>query len=289
VASSGVSVAEPADVAAFEQWRRRRADRVHVFLPQTTWTDIEAPDWWLTRWAPFASRLLVSVPMWPNGSGATFALGAAGAYDAHYAALGRRLTAAGAGNALIRPGWEFNGPWSSWYAKDDPRGYADYFARIRSAMKAASAGFKFVWCPSANGYGWDPNTAYPGDGRCAYIGLDQYDVWNNHPNATPQQRWDRLLAQPGPGGLAYWAKFASTHGKRLWMCEWGLWGRDESQAGGGGGDNPFYVESMLSAFEAFGFAGECYFNRDARDGKHRLDLGGFPQAAARYRALFGAT
>jgi hypothetical protein len=66
--------------------------------------------------------------------------------------------------------------------------------------------------------------------------------------------------------------------------EWGLSSKPVMQ-GGGSGDDPYYVTSMVSWVKANGGAYESYFNVN----DSRIDTGRFPNGAAAYKTAVRAS
>ena len=278
---------------AFGAWRDSEVTLVSSYLPSSTWSGIEVAPWWRDKWSGsrYRGQMLVSLPMLPDDRSQTLARGATGAYDWHFRRTARHLVEVGMGGAWIRPGWEFNGAWSSLGARGDPAAYAAYFRHIVQAMRSVpGAHFSFDWNVATGTHGWDTTAAYPGDDVVDAVGQDVYDMLWARPAATPEERWSALLA-PDHGdyryGLVFWADFAARHAKPLSYAEWGLVGVGSRMAhGGGGGDDPLFVTRMASWFAEHDTAFEVYFNTDAPDGSHLISTGRFPQAAQVYRTLF---
>ena len=276
----------------FGKWRGQPIGVAHRFAASHAWSDIELST--LSTKFGYRKRLVISIAMLPTTDPtASIELGASGAYNDRWRVAAQRLVAGGMGNAIIRPGWEFNQKWPAWAARSDPEAYAGYFQQIVKAMRSVPGqAFRFNWCLSASYYGWDPRTAYPGDAYVDMVGLDQYDGWYNHPSATPQERWNFILHSVGggaEGGLTFWARFARQHRKPLALSEWGLTNKYAHMAGprgGGGGDDPFYIRRMHRWLASHNIAYEAYLDSNAPDGHHKLRGGEFPKATAVYRALW---
>jgi hypothetical protein len=285
---SGAYAGGPSYVTSFATWRSRPAGIAHAFVADTDWSEIEIKDSWAQNWAktPYASSMLITMPMLPKDTTTTLQVGATGSYDAHFKAAANRLVAQGMGNAIIRLGWEFNQKWPRWSARTDPTAYVAYWRHIVTAMRSVTgAGFTFTWCPGYGYAGWDATTAWPGDTYVDIVSLDMYDAWYNHPDATPEQRWANIVTGTKQGGLTFWAAFATAHAKPIALSEWGLVDKYASMAGtgGGGGDDPYYIQQVHDWLNTHQVAYESYFNKDAANGKHKLDNGQYPLAAARYR------
>ncbi|HEV2713579.1 MAG TPA: glycosyl hydrolase [Gaiellaceae bacterium] len=272
----------PEGVAAFATWLRRPITRVLEYLGYASWSDIENPPE-IDVWKGRGYRMVYAVPMLP-ASGASLRTGAAGTYNDRFRALARRLVDAGQANAVIRLGWEFNGWWYPWTAKDDPVAFAEYWRQIVTAMRSVPGGsFKFDWSTNVGPASVEPDKAYPGDAYVDYVGItvfdqDWYPGWQD-----PRLRWQNLVNLPF--GLLWHRDFALQHGKPVVFDEWGLSIRDD---GHGGGDDPYYVSKMFTWLNATRAAWALYFEFDKEDGRHALTNGQFPLAAKRFRELFGS-
>jgi hypothetical protein len=293
---SGCFASGPSGVTAFGNWRGTACTVAHAYAAGATWADIQLDSSWLAEWknAGYASKMAISIPMLPkNDTTTTLAHGAAGTYNSYWKTAAARLVAAGMANATLRIGWEFNGGWFRWAAKSNPSGFAAYFRQIVQAMRSAPGqAFRFVWCPSAAYAGWDATTAYPGNAYVDIVGLDGYDTWYNHPNATPAQRWTQIVAPPNnvKGGLTFWAGFAQSHSRPMAFCEWGLVNKYAKMAGpdgGGGGDDPYYIQQMHNWLAAHNVVYDTYTEVNASDGGHLLEGASFPKAATLYKSLWG--
>jgi hypothetical protein len=267
----------------FGSWLGNDLDRAIDFIDGSSWSTIESPSWFGSRWSGRGFRMDFSVPMIPD-SGGSLAAGASGAYNSHFVKLAQDLVAHGQANAIIRPGWEFNGPWFQWYAGSAPGAYAAYFRQIVTSMRSVQGQrFEFEWNPALGKLGVAPNRAYPGDRYVDYIGLDVYDNswianWRN-----PRARWKTYMNQPH--GLRWHRQFAARHGKPMTFPEWGVTTRPD---GHGGGDSPYFISRMYEWIRTNNVAAHYYFEFDAPDGSHELTSGEFPRSAARFRQLFGA-
>ena len=281
----------PADDLAFGTWRGEPVASATDFLPSDDWAEIENPAWAIEHWRSVRGVWPdFSVALWP-ASGGSLAEAAAGAYDAHFAALARSLVAGGLGGAGVRLGWEFNGSWYRWSVRSagDAVLYAAAWRRAVTAMRSVpGARFRFDWTLSAGTGIVDPSLAYPGDAFVDDVGMDVYD-WNPSGMVLPAAaRWHALVTERW--GLAWQARFAVAHHKAIAFPEWGLV-EDTAAAGRGAGDDPTFVRSMYGWFNDHQVAFENYFDADApAEGRLyalTVDPGRFPEAAAAYRTLFG--
>ena len=120
--------------------------------------------------------------------------------------------------------------------------FAAYFRQIVTAMRSVSGEqFRFVWNPDAGAFtqsGYSVAAAYPGNAYVDVIGLDAYDQsW-----ATPQTPANAWASTTLPS-LTAAQQFASSNGKPLAFCEWGVAIRSD---GHGLGDDPYYVNQMVA-------------------------------------------
>ncbi|MFB9449738.1 hypothetical protein Dvina_01575 [Dactylosporangium vinaceum] len=264
------------------------------FAPADSWSLIEGGDWQLRPWADSGRRLIFSVPLFPKGQG-SLAGCAAGDYDGHWSRLGRNLVEYRLAHTIVRPGWEFNGDWYPWASAGREAQFAACFRHVVDAMRAvAGQRFEFVWNPVLGSAYAAAEPAYPGDAYVDYVGVDVYDMsWTpgTYPQAAHEAVWGTTLE--GGQGLRHWLEFATAHGKRFAVPEWGLSRRAD---GHGGGDNPYFVERMLSFLAGPGVrpAFAMYFDvavplDDGSVNQHRISAQPpvFPQAAASFRAIVG--
>ena len=163
--------AKPSSVAGFERWLGRPLSYSLDFFAMDNWRRIEDPGWWLKGWqrAKRRRQMIFSVPLLP-GTGGTLAQGASGAYNKHFRRLARRLVRFDQADAILRPGWEFNGDWYRWAAASGPAAFAgtggtsstDDAFRARSAIQ--------VRLEPNLGRSSPADRAYPGDAYVDYIG-----------------------------------------------------------------------------------------------------------------------
>ena len=129
---------------------------------------------------------------------------------------------------------------------------------------------------------------YPGDAYVDLIGADNYDASfsDSYPSSDHEQVWNGILTETW--GLNWLADFAGKHGKRMSMGEWGVAQRED---GHGGGDDPYFIEQMHAWIAQHDVAYEAYFESTDASVKavFAIDGGHFPDAAERYKQLFGAT
>ena len=243
--------------------------------------------WMLSQWAGTGYRLVLGVPMIPEGSGATLAQGATGAYNQYFTTLAQTLIAGGAPNAVLRLGWEFNGTWYPWSVSSDAdaQNFAAYWRQIVTTMRAVPGQqFSFVWNPNLGGSAsWDLENAYPGSAYVDYIGADVYDEYWGSP-FTPQASWSNALNQTW--GLNWLVHFGATEGRALAIPEWSVAIRSD---GYGLGDDPYFVGQLAAWIGAndVGFTSIFSYDDSAASQDDDLTGGSFPNALAAFRTDFG--
>jgi hypothetical protein len=257
-------------LASFSRLIGRPVDCVVVYNDAAPdWRGFERP-WFVDtriadfRWGTWARtpgtqrRLIVTQPLVPGPELRRDwrALGARGAYDAHFRALARNLVAAGLGRSVIRLAHEANDSGnrnSIGATARDARNWRRFWARAVRAMRSVrGARFRFDW--TVNAY-WRPvplSSFYPGDGVVDIVGVDAYDA-----GVPPtRDRWRTLVGRPT--ALADVVRFARAHHKPLSIPEWGL---TPSRPSFGAGDDPTYVAGIAGvvhhnrvAYEAYWYA-----------------------------------
>jgi hypothetical protein len=229
----------------------------------------------------FTGDLIISQPFWPEGSGGSLSACASGAYNGQWQIYGTNLKNSGRANVYTRLAWEMNGNWFEW-SGTDPAGYVNCFRQVVTAIRSTDPGALIDWTINAHGSqtcGGSAYNCYPGDAYVDVIGIDNYDAFPPSPN---QSGWDSQCA--GNEGICTLFKFGRSHGKKLSCTEWATWPSNNS----GGGDNPLYIQNMYNIFYANRdlLAYETYFD-DTGFGTD-IEGGTFPNARAKYIALFGA-
>jgi len=267
------------EVRAFESWLGHKVEVVLDFLQMDSWDGmLHEANWIVGCWKQLPGRrLAIAVPMLVSQGAPTLAQGATGEFDQHYRELARTLIGGGYGDAFVRIGWEFNGGWYPWTARDHAAAYAAYWRRIALAMRGVhGARFLFDWNPTT--VDGPTDAAYPGDDVVDVIGLDVYN--QSWPKITdPAERWQYLLHESA--GLIWHRSFAVAHGKPRSFPEWGTGTRPD---GHGGGDDPLFVRNMLAWMCDDGpVAYACYWNYRAPDYDAKVTDGKLPAAAETLR------
>ena len=291
-----VGAADPSGAASFASQTRTSPTIASDYLPSSSgWSGMDGAggglDWLLDPWKGTGYTLSLGVPIIPtNSSGAavaTLAQGAAGAYNSNFVTLAQALVGGGQANAYLRLGFEFDGGWDAWSAKtaSAEASYASYFQQIVTAMRAVSGEqFRFEWNPDAGAFtqsGYSVAAAYPGNAYVDVIGLDAYDQsW-----ATPQTSANAWSSTTLPT-LTASEQFASAQGKPLALTEWGVTIRTD---GHGLGDDPYYINQMVSWMEnsSNDVAYESYFDYDSGGVNSQITGGSFPNSLAAFSADLG--
>lgn len=260
----------------------RKPTGVLEFAENSDWTHMRnSIDWAAKSWNG-SYRVMQAVPMLMSTG--TLAIGATGAYDQEFVALGKLLVADKQPYALLRIGYEFNGSWNRWAAANDPTAFVTYYQRIVTAMRSVPGQhFKFIWNPALGLQSIAADLVYPGDSFVDYIGLDVYNQsWRPQDVGNPAMRWQGLVTQPY--GLNWLSSFAGAHGKWIALPEWGTGTRPD---GHGGGDDPLFIKNMTQWIGSHRVIAQGYWDYRAGDYDGEISDGGQPLSAAAYQAAFG--
>ncbi len=291
-----VGAADPSGVASFAKTTETSPTVASDYLPMNDgWTGMDGAggslNWLLQPWEGTGYTLSLGVPMIPDSSSGsavgTLAEGATGAYNSYFVSLAQTLVADGASHAYLRIGWEFDGSWFPWSATTSgaEANYATYFQQIVTAMRSVPGeAFRFEWNPDAVAFtesGYSVQAAYPGSAYVDVIGLDAYDQTWVTPQ-TPANAWSETLSP----ALTAARQFASSVGKPLALPEWGVIIRSD---GHGLGDDPYYINHMVSWMETASdnVAYEAYFDYDAGGLNSQITGGSFPNSLAVFMSDLG--
>lgn len=231
----------------WEAWAGRRAGKVTVNgATLDEWDGMISSIGWLV--AMYLKNLdvqpIVGVPMLPKGPTHSIARYIVhwGDKEARYFPFHQMLTEiVKLPNPVVRLGWEFNGEWQPWFAKDPAQFVLLWRMIVDHARKNVKGGdrIKWMWCPSITAWNKiDVSACYPGDDYVDQIAVDLYDI--EGPD-DPADRW--ALARDCKFGLGWAAKFARDHGKPFSIAEVGA---------GSHGDNPYFVEQLATFAKANG-------------------------------------
>jgi hypothetical protein len=265
----------------FAAYRGQNLAIVSVFLERSTWDALRHDTWGVERYAGFAGRLSIAVPLIPTNESTTLGAIANGSHDDDFVQIARNLVAHQRGDADIRLGWEFNGDWYGWSAWD-PKAFIAAYRRVAKIFRQESPAFTLDWNGNAvqSASGHDPFTeSYPGDDVVDVVGVDAYDWADN--GITDSESFARWRDQPH--GIAAWLSFARAHHKPLAIPEWGVVGGTDGQ-----GDNPAYVQGMYEFFRQnhADIAYEAYFNQQASLANSLIDPVQMPASSALYAELW---
>lgn len=270
-------------VGAFSEWLGREPDFMLDFFAFDSWQSMmDDANWTVKCWRRANTTVIFSVPMLAKGS--TLAQGAAGDFDEYFRKIATLLVENRYGDAIIRLGWEFNGGWYPWAAKQDPENWVKYWQRIVTIMRGVpGAKFRFDWCTAQGWQQIQSDRVYPGDEYVDIIGQDLYNQTWTKGVTTPEQRWNELVTQSY--GLNWLAKFAREHNKPMSFPEWGTGNRSD---GHGGGDDAQFIANMTAWIRSNNVLYHSYWDYPARDYNAKLSDGSKPLAGARFLQLFGA-
>jgi hypothetical protein len=283
---SGASVDDP--YIDLGRWRRRPIDVDVVFIGHRTWNEMREriAEGSIGRQGRSRAPLLaVSLAMLPHEARKQHRACANGDFDHHFRAFGAGFVKQGAGDAVVRLGWEANigsgsHPWGIDSMAEVPA-YKGCFRRAVRAMRSTAPRLRIEWSISKRGK-MPALLTYPGD--------DVVDVWGFHyhdsgPKKTTQEIWDRHVAAGGPNdpwGIAAFLTEARKHGKKVSVPEWGVWDRADMP---GDPDSPRYVVDMHRFFatNAAHIAYEGHWNRPVVPQLHPSER--FAKARTAYRQL----
>jgi hypothetical protein len=282
----------PAGVAAFAAATGTHPTLATDYLLRTDgWDGMDgaggSENWMLDQWRNRGYRLVLGVPIIPGGSGGSLAQGASGAYNQYFTTLAQNLVAGGAGNAILRLGWEFDGDWYPWgVANDtDAANFAAYWRQIVDTMRAVpGAQFSFLWNPNGGASTtWNLDLAYPGSAYVDYVGTDDYDEYWGSPS-TPEASWSSMVNQTW--GLNWLVNFAAAEGRPIAIPEWSVTIRSD---GKGLGDDAYFIDQFAAwiAQHDVAFTSIFSFNDTASGQDNDITDGRFPNALAALRATFG--
>jgi hypothetical protein len=273
----GVGGLDPSAAAAFAAaYYGGALEAVELSPTGTTWTEALA--------MPAAAKLYAGTPLafleWPmvpaGVAGASLSAGAAGTYAAQVNQLVSKIVAAGmTARTVVVIGAEFN--WSGvglGAAKGHAADFVSYWNQVATPLKAA--GIKTCWSISVGQTDVDPATCWPDPSLVDYVGGVVYDYKYADGTLTAAQRWTNTLAQTyGLNWLASWAK---AKGKPIALTRWGLDLPTDTLTGpgGGGGDNPLFVQNLLDW---------CKANYVAASLPYQIDVGAIPAVTPGYPLL----
>jgi hypothetical protein len=240
---------------------------------------------WFRNLATASPQFVISLGMLPKSAAKQFAACARGDFDGYFRQFGSIFARIGAGQAVVRLGWEANKtrPWSPDTAANVPD-YVACFQREAEALKSTAPNLKIEWTMGRiSAVPFNVMDMYPGDEHVDVIGVHYYD--NVGPKISTQAAWDYHYTRTyygGPRGLGTWLAAAKSRGKKLAVSEWGVWDQGDLAKA----DNPAYVENMYRFFRdnAANIAYENYYSCPL---VHQLyPSTRFTKARARYKELW---
>lgn len=281
-----------ANTPRFEQWLGRpiryvvdNGDQSADWLQLVASVNWMAEQWAPTRWVPY-----IGVPMLPEAHRGKLSQGADGAFDAHFAEIGRNLVRQGLGRADVRIGWEMNGDWQPWAAQPDPEAWKRFYRRAVDAMRTApDQAFRFDWCVALGDMGMDPAKAYPGDEWVDVIGGDIYCESAPWLPASARRKFADHYRN-GRYGLAWHRDFAIRRNKLISFPEWGTSVGKLDSNRRGGGDDPVFIHAMARWMDGLGsrLTRHHYFLKALDRDCDLTNPVTFPRASAAFRREFGA-
>jgi hypothetical protein len=285
--------------AEFEAWRDRKLDVKTAFLTiRHGWEELTKTGF--IRPIVAAGYVpVIAVGMLPEAARGQLGECAAGAFDEHIAKIGRGLVRQGAGNAILRLGWEANRRWDfPWGVVGDGSSYKGCFRRWVQVLRSVPGqAFTVDFNMGARGsLPYSQDQIYPGAEYVDVIGTQRYD---RCPSIRTDADWELAYSKRqrngNPIGLGTWLAYARAKGKRFSVPEWGVSDHHPSlQCPDNGFDNPFFIQKMHAFFRANAavMAYEAYFNGGGRafpEGVYKIHpVHHNPRAAARYRQLWSA-
>jgi hypothetical protein len=274
----------PSAHESFGTWRGAKTDVVVTWTARSNWNDVTNSTWLYDRWKNAPQTLVLGLPPFPENVGGSLSACAAGNYNGYWKQFGTTIKNSGLSDkTIIRLGWEFNGNWFAWSAKN-PGEFAACWRQVQSSAESTAPALRWDWNGNRGNspLGIDVRQAYPGDAYVDIVGVDSYDGW---PGVKTEADWNEHLN--GSYGLKFWADFARQHGKKFSVPEWGVY-PGTAWAGHNGGDNPLYIQKMFGFFKSQqdNLAYEAYFNEPASYVAGALDMN--PKAAAEYKTQIAA-
>jgi hypothetical protein len=106
-------------VESFGTWRGAKTDVSVTWPARSNWNDVTNSTWIYDRWRNAPQTLVLGLPPFPENVGATMDACANGSYDAQWRQFGTTIKNYGLSDrTIIRLGWEFNGNWYAWSARN---------------------------------------------------------------------------------------------------------------------------------------------------------------------------
>lgn len=276
-------------------YRGAPLDFVTSYPSYDNWTDMGGGGsaWSVEQFNGFGGRISYGLPMLPKNRAGQWGDVNSGSYDYAFTYLANLFKNNNRADSFIRVGLECNGNWFphsvTWSTADQ---FIAAFRRIVGLFRGVSSSFKFGYCwnaatlPQGMPSGTSPSAQlekfYPGDAYVDAIECDHYDFYQLV--AQNDSQWAFAKA-PVPGaGLDHIAAFARSHGKGVWLGEWGM------HSVQGPGDNPFFMQKMWEWCVANSdiLVGELYFSEpDSYIANAIYNPVQLPNGAAKWRNKWG--
>jgi hypothetical protein len=256
-----------APMALYGKW----LNRTHLWLDlcqggfgaqPRTWAALDAensvsdPTVPATMKAQPQSRFVLTWPLLPI-DGSTAAQGAAGAYNAHFAAAAKALVDKGlAAQTIICLGGVNNS--SAWKvgSSADAALFVKYWQQIVTAVKAVPGAdtLQFAWTGGAGKTNYAIEEAYPGDAFVDYVGSTvsegcgdrsiypyPFFISESEKRLRQEECWQKYTYPASDNGLEAWCALAKAHHKPFCIPTWSLNG-DHTQSEAG--DAPVFIQHM---------------------------------------------
>jgi hypothetical protein len=274
------------------QLRGRAMDVTHVHVIGPDFPSlVQQSAGWLQLAARKAPVVLFSFALLPTGDKGQFADCAAGAFDGYWRQIGTNLARITGRTVIVEPGWEANlgsrvHPWGVDDVSQVPA-YRACFQHAATALRSAFPAVTIMWSNAKRYFkNYTVDQMNPGDQYFDHYGLLYYD---NYAPLQSQATWDKYVNSHigrggSPSGIGAWLAYATSHGKKLGVSEWGIWDRPEWDTATA--DDPVYIDDMFRFLKAnaASIAYEAYQNNNTSttDGHQLCPTTPFPHARDAY-------
>lgn len=252
---------------------------------------------------PKGATALISYALLPTNNKGQFAQCAAGAFDGYWRQIGTALAKVTKDHTVvIEPGWEANlgsrvHPWGVDDVSQVPA-YRACFQHASAAVKSANHAVKVAWTNSKiYRLNYTVDQMNPGDKYFDAYSIMFYDSYKNDsgpPYPITDETWAKHVDSHdstggGPSGIGSWLAYATAHGKKMGVSEWGIkqvYGATTAAQS----DDANYIRKMFEFF--WGHAANIAFeslqnNKTAGVDDHEFcPSTNFPKAARQYSIDF---
>ena len=255
----GVFAHDKERAAKFEQVVGAKADLYQVFPDRGGGMTSTLASTWMFDGVPDGANLEIAADLWD-------------APASDWAAFATMIRDAGYAAPWITLGHEFNLPGGWEQAELTADEFKARFIRAHDAIKAVLPDATILWAPNT-GQGGIPVDFYPGDQYVDKLGLSAY-MWQS-------EDW---LGQKG--GMNDYAEFARSHGKTIFLREWG----NAKPGADGRGDDPAAMDLTFDWAKANAdvFAGVGYFDETADYFQSSVGAGQMPETGKRLNQIFAS-